>query len=311
MTLKELKKKKINIMEYLRDNHNIDFNDKDIIKCSYDMQAGSYIKGYKNLSHVPVLVRRKTNDYALEEIDNVEYHNLWYEAAANIFDSLDYNSILDAGTGEATTLHGIMKNSKKIPQQIYGVDISLSRVLYASNFYSKEFSQHNSSFVTGNIFDLPFADSSIDLVFTCHAIEPNTNKEKDILQELYRVAKKYLLMIEPSYNLGSDATKENILKHKYITKLYSTAIELGYKVIRYELFDISMDKNMSEIIIIEKNTETTENQSVYACPICKKTLKYHNNQFYCHNCLLVYPVINNIPVLNREYGILCSKFLEF
>ena len=186
MTLKELYDKKINIMEYLRDNHNIDFNDKDIIKCSYDMQAGSYIKGYKNLSHVPVLVRRKTNDYALEEIDNVEYHNLWYEAAANIFDSLDYNSILDAGTGEATTLHGIMKNSKKIPQQIYGVDISLSRVLYASNFYSKEFSQHNSSFVTGNIFDLPFADSSIDLVFTCHAIEPNTNKEKDILQELYR-----------------------------------------------------------------------------------------------------------------------------
>ena len=56
MTLKELYDKKINIMEYLRDNHNIDFNDKDIIKCSYDMQAGSYIKGYKNLSHVPVLV---------------------------------------------------------------------------------------------------------------------------------------------------------------------------------------------------------------------------------------------------------------
>ena len=77
MTLKELYDKKINIMEYLRDN------------------------------------QRKTNDYALEEIDNVEYHNLWYEAAANIFDSLDYNSILDAGTGEATTLHGIMKNSKE------------------------------------------------------------------------------------------------------------------------------------------------------------------------------------------------------
>ena len=32
MTLKELYDKKINIMEYLRDNHNIDFNDKDIMK---------------------------------------------------------------------------------------------------------------------------------------------------------------------------------------------------------------------------------------------------------------------------------------
>ena len=72
-----------------------------------------------------------------------------------------------------------------------------------------------------------------------------------------------------------------------------------------------MDKNMSEIIIIEKNTETTENHSVYACPICKKSLKHHNNQLYCENCLLIYPVINYIPVLNKEYGILCSKFLEF
>ena len=59
---------------------------------------------------------KKIQDYALEEIDKVEYRNLWYEAAANIFDSLDYNSILDAGTGEATTLHGIMKNSKKLSQ---------------------------------------------------------------------------------------------------------------------------------------------------------------------------------------------------
>lgn len=311
MTLKELYDKKVNIMEYLRNNQNIDFNDKDIIKCSYDMQAGSYIRGYTNIPHTPVLVRRKINNYALEEIDNIEYHEQWYEAAAQIFDSLDYKSMLDAGTGEATTLHGIMKNSKKIPQQIYGVDISLSRILYASNFYSKEFSNHKSNFVTGNLFELPFTDSSIDMVFTCHSIEPNTNKEKEILQELYRVTKKYLLMIEPSYNLGSDATKENIIKNKYIKNLHNTAVALGYNVVRYELLDISLDKNMSEIIIIEKNIEIKESQSVYACPICKNPLKYHNNQYYCQNCLLVYPVINNIPVLNREYGILCSKFLEF
>lgn len=311
MTLKELYDNKVNIMEYLRNNENIDYNDKDIIKCSYDMQAGSYVNGYINKPHIPVNIRQKSNNYILEEIDNVDYHNLWYQAAAQIFDSLDYNSVLDAGTGEATTLHGIMSNVKKIPQSIYGVDISLSRILYASNFYSKKFPNHNSNFCTGNIFELPFADSSIDLIFTCHAAEPNTNQEKSILQELYRATKKYLVLIEPSYNLGSDLTKENIIKNKYIKNLHGTAVELGYKILRYELFDISLNKNMSEVIIIEKTAEQQNLKSVYACPICKKPLEYHNNQYYCQNCLLVYPVINNIPVLNREYGILCSKFLEF
>lgn len=54
MTLKELYDNKVNIMEYLRNNENIDYNDKDIIKCSYDMQAGSYVNGYINRPHIPV-----------------------------------------------------------------------------------------------------------------------------------------------------------------------------------------------------------------------------------------------------------------
>lgn len=312
MTLKELYEKKINIMEYLRNNQNLDFNDEGIIKCSYDLQAGSYIQGYKNRSNKQVNIRYKANNYELQVMDSLEYDNLWYQSAANILDSLSYSSILDAGTGEATTLHGIMTKVNNLPHRIIGVDISLSRILYANDFYKSECPNHNSDFVTGNIFELPFIDSAVDVIFTSHAVEPNTNNEKLILQELYRVAAKYVVLIEPSYNLGSEATKEHIIKHKYIKNLHSTALELGYNVIRYELFDISKDQNMSEVIIIEKNSSASVNkEDIYACPICKKSLKHHNNQLYCENCLLIYPVINNIPVLNKEYGILCSKFLEF
>lgn len=313
MTLKELYNNKINIMEYLRNNSNIDFNDKEIIKYSYDLQAGSYIKDYLNPSNNIIHVRQKKNDCDLEEIDYITYVDIWYKAAANILNSLNCSSLLDAGTGEATTLHGILKHSSNQFKQIFGIDISLSRILYASSFFSKNlpFPDLKANFLTGSIFELPFTDSSIDLVFTCHAIEPNTNNEKAILQELYRVAKKYLVLIEPSYNLGSDATKENIVKHKYIRNLHNTAGELGYNIIKYELFDISIDKNMSEIIIIEKNKDIIDNNKILACPICKKPLLYHNHNYFCENCLLAYPIINDIPVLNKEYGILCSKYMEF
>lgn len=48
MDLKNIYNHGYNIMQYLRDKQNIDNNNIDIITCAYDMQAGSYIKGYES-----------------------------------------------------------------------------------------------------------------------------------------------------------------------------------------------------------------------------------------------------------------------
>jgi hypothetical protein len=57
---------------------------------------------------------------------------------------------------------------------------------------------------------------SMDVVLTVHAVEPNRGRGKQILSELLRVAKRYLVMIEPRFELGSDVTKSRIERHRYV-----------------------------------------------------------------------------------------------
>ena len=45
-------------------------------------------------------------------------------------------------------------------------------------------------------------------------------------------------MVEPTFGLGNEETKENILKHKYIKELHKSIIDLGYNLIEYRMFDL-------------------------------------------------------------------------
>ncbi len=36
---------------------------------------------------------------------------------------------------------------------------------------------------------------------------------------------------------------------------------------------------------------------ILVCPKCRGELEYRDNVLICHNCRLVYPVIDDIPVL--------------
>lgn len=42
----------------------------------------------------------------------------------------------------------------------------------------------NVNLFVANLFHIPLVDSSMDLLYTCYAIEPNGGKEKEILQEI-------------------------------------------------------------------------------------------------------------------------------
>lgn len=309
-----------NIMEFFRNINNTTANSSDSILYSYDIQTGSYIKKYLESFENNTLYMDVIHNGLECKLSKNEYFKLQSHYINSIFQSLDFSSFLDAGTGECSTLYNIFSNNLTFwkTKKIYAADISLSRVLYGKRFIDTLKEKINVNFFTGNLLNIPLSDSSIDVVFTNHAIEPNTDKEKEILQELYRIANKYLVLIEPSYSLGNEETKNNIDKHKYIKNLYNSAKELNYNIIDYRLHNISFFTNNSEIIIIKK-TDVKDNEessniteeNIYSCPVCKNKLIYHNNNYFCNNCFLLYPVINDIPILNKNNGILCSKYMEF
>ena len=164
-------KKNVNIIEYLSNNSSL--SQEEIITISYDLQSGSYIKYYES-----------------DKESGLKYVN----EIIKIISSIEYSSILEVGIGDSTTLTNVilysdLQNIKKI----YGFDCSLSRVLYAKQ-YMKRNNILNFELCVASLLNMPYQDSSIDLVYTSHSIEPNGGMEKEILSELYRVANKYLIL---------------------------------------------------------------------------------------------------------------------
>jgi len=278
-----------NIMQYLKDSKNIDHNTNEFIQTSYDMQAGSYI-------------------------DYVEGHKEFWEkytsAFAQVLNKYPSNTILEVGVGEATTLVHTMRKLKNSSMQIYGFDISWSRIKMGKE-YTEKHQLKNVSLFVADLFHIPIKDNAIDLVYTSHSLEPNGGREKEALKELYRVTNKYLVLLEPAYELADKKAQEAMKQKGYVTNLTEAAKKLKYKIIEHRLFEYSANPmNPSGVIIIEKNAKGVAVKHPMACPITGAELKFQNDSYFCKESMLAYPVIQGIGCLQPENAIIASRYLD-
>jgi uncharacterized protein YbaR (Trm112 family)/ubiquinone/menaquinone biosynthesis C-methylase UbiE len=289
-SIKVLYEKGENIIQYLRDVDKRNFNTIEDILISYDFQAGSYIKHFYS---------------------NQDFQKKYAENIASTINRLGlFNSVMEAGVGEATTLGVMIKFLSQKPRHAFGFDLSWSRLFFAQNFL-KDQDVTNATLFTSDLFEIALPDNSIDLVYTSHSVEPNGGKEKEALIELYRVAKKYLVLLEPSYEFGSHAARQRMEKLGYVTNLYATAIDLGYEVIEHRIFDsYNNPLNPTGLLIIKKNSsESDVNEPYLACPVTKTKLKNDKNTtLYSEESLLAYPIIKSIPCLLKQNAILATHF---
>ena len=277
-----------NIMQYFREKEESFENSPDAILVSYDLQTGSYIE-------------------ALKDPDVRAYHNLYCSKLAQALNGLSPGSLLEAGVGEATTLSGTFSLLPEKPREIAGFDISWSRAFYAQNYFSTVCQAPANLFV-GDLFSIPLCDNSYEVVFTSHTVSSNTGREREALAELFRVARRYVLLLEPSYEFGDQASRENMDRHRYCRDLRAIAQELGFAVKDYRLFDNNWPASDMELLLIEK--QGTEPVGTFACPISLTPLVEHAGQFFCKDCGLVFPVVGGIPCLLDSSAILATKFLE-
>jgi ubiquinone/menaquinone biosynthesis C-methylase UbiE len=290
--IKELYDQGENVIQLLRSSYGIYHNTPEIIEISYDMQTGSYIEGLA--------------DPAMQAF-NLKYTQ---DVAKTILSLCDPVTIMEAGVGEATTLSGVCKNINKNEMTSYGFDLCWSRVFYGREWLQKQ-AVKNCQLFTGSLFDIPIKDNAIDVVYTSHSIEPNGGHEERLIKELYRVTKKYLILLEPGYELASEAAQKRMEKHGYCKNLFSTCKNLGLDVLRYELFPhASNPLNPTAIIVIKKNAESHQPGSVFACPKYKTPLEMIGEHYFSQESLLVYPIIDGIPCLRIENGVLASKYPE-
>jgi ubiquinone/menaquinone biosynthesis C-methylase UbiE len=280
-----------NIMELGRDILASDKNLTILSEIAYDLQSGSYVSNVLN---------------------DAESYSKWHKQIANILNPYvnKHSSLLEIGCGEATTLTGVIKELNRPIANKLGFDISWSRCAIGLDWLKTNSIEAN--LFVADIFNIPLQDSSIDVVYTCHSLEPNGGREKEAISELLRVARNVVAIIEPIYELASTKAQERMTKYGYVTNLKETLRSISNLEVReYKLLDFSLNKlNPTGLILIEKSGPilSKKSQIQWRCPFSKTNLTQYKDAFYSNEAGLAYPFLKNIPLLHVDHAILASKY---
>jgi SAM-dependent methyltransferase len=290
-----------NAMEWCREyfSHcggDVEGNDLFATLVAYDLQSGSYT----------ARVRQDRNQ-----------HRLWCQQVAGLLDLVcqSGDTVLEVGVGEATTLAGALQAMKVQPNLAIGFDVSWSRVA-EGRAWLEEMGQKASLFV-GDLFSIPLADSSVDVVYSSHSLEPNGGKELEALAECLRVSRKSVVLIEPIYELALPVAQERMRLHGYVKGLKKAAEKLGAEVAAYHLLDYSPNPlNPSGVIHLRKPATSLDqdveldprhNTPQWRCPMTGVILEPGLEFFVADELGLVYPVLQGVPMLRPEHAIVASK----
>jgi ubiquinone/menaquinone biosynthesis C-methylase UbiE/uncharacterized protein YbaR (Trm112 family) len=275
------------------------YNSEKSIEIAYDLQSGSYIEQAKR---------------------NKKQINAWAKEIAKIIQPyIDNNQmILDCGTGEATTFIHFLNYLSIPPKKALAFDLSLSRVRLGEHYAQKN-TRYNEKlvFFCASMEDIPLPKSSIDLVLTFHALEPNHGREKILIKELFRVSKSYVMLFEPCYEYNSDEGKKRMQQLGYIRNIDKTISSLrGVIEKKIPMKNISNPLNPTycwiikvpkELSISKIVKETDGSYTSFECPISKQKLQYKNGYLWSKEGMYAYPSIDGIPFLKKENAIVYSK----
>ena len=273
--LKKLYLNETNINQYLRKKTNL--SEKEIIKLSYDVQSGSYVKNYNYFKSKKVLSQ------VIKEIN-----------------STNYKSLMDFGCGELTNFYTLIDNIKTKNKIFVANDLSFSRILIGKKFLKKKKKKIQLNLFSNNSIRIPLPDNSIDIVTSCHALEPNKNNAHKILKELWRISKKKLILLEPNNQLGDKLIKKRFEKHNYILDLEKKIkkITLKYKIINNK-FNFN-PTNPASIFILEKNSNKNNNFNFLNPKDNNDILKKKLNFYYSQKTGEVFPILDDIVIFNKN-----------
>lgn len=173
-----------------------------------DSMTPEYVEGLYN--KIAVSDRSYINDYKTE--DNLKTKMV--NEIIDILSAFDFKSVLDVGAGELTTLLPIAKRFGKSKKYI-ALDLALLRLKKGKPFFEKE-SGLKVKTIHASAANIQLPDKSVDLVFTAHCLEAMPYDFKKAIDEMCRVSKHWVILIEPSFENGNIHEKIKILGYDYV-----------------------------------------------------------------------------------------------
>ncbi len=282
-----------NITALLRKDFDSATNTEEIIETAYDLQTGSYLMALED----PRMLRHK-EDYGRA-------------IAAEISALTTATSILEPGVGEGTTLSFVRRAFETPPAHIHGFDISWSRLACCRRWLSRQ-NNPDVFLSVASLLHAPYADNSFDVVYTSHTVEPNGGRERPVLAELYRVASRYLILLEPGYELANEEAQDRMRSLGYCRGLPDHAEALGMTVVKHALFPHTANPlNPTAITVIAKAPDAPAATPALACPRYGTPLADYPDSLYSEGSLRAYPKVQAIPCLRREDGIIASAYRRY
>ena len=264
-----------------------------IIEAAYDLQSGSYVD-------------------AMNDPSSVAQKRAYSEEFAGVVAGLgQFGSLLKAGVSEAITLAGLLEQMPYEFPIVRGFDLCWSRTAFGRRWLAQR-GFGSVELCTGSLAAIPFQDDSFDVVCTSHSIEPNGGAEVPILRELHRVARRFVVLLEPSYEMASDEGRARMDRLGYCRGLPDVAAGLGFDVIEHRPIEsVSNVLNPTQVLVISKGDGRPQSGTEYACPQYRVPLEEFEDGFYSPEALAVYPRLGGIPCLRVENQIVASHYPSF
>lgn len=290
-----------NVTELLRLQKNASANTSEIIETAYDLQAGTYIAAAQTK---PEQLIRYCDEIAAVLNGHI----------------ISTGSLLDIGTGELTTLSHLVAALGVKPKSIYAFDISWSRLRKGMDYAKQNMGadyQKLTSFV-GDIQHIPLLDKSVNVTTSSHALEPNGGRLKELLAELFRVTRDKLVLVEPCYEINTDAGKERMDRLGYIKNINGAVAELGGKIVeKITVKNIANPLNPSVCFIVTPPpcefppiVDNAHLENIFSVPGAHYPLKRVEDFFFSSETGLCFPILKNIPVLKLQSAILASALCD-
>lgn len=280
-----------NVIANMRSEYAGDIAQAQAVEISYDLQAGSYIAAMDNPAYRATKLA-------------------WASRLAALLDELGADSVCEAGTGEATTLCHVAAEMRR-PCHVSGFDLSLSRVLFARDYLRRH--QVEADLFCADIEKIPLPDAAVDVVITNHSLEPNGGNEAGLLRELHRVAARYLVLIEPDFEGGSEAQRQRMLQHDYVRAIPRHLAALPGRIMRHEPWPYDYNPlNKAALTVFEKLPSSQPRARFgFVSPITKRPLVPMGEYLYCETEGLLYPAPFGLPVLRDEVAVMCAHATNF
>jgi hypothetical protein len=267
-----------NVVEGLSQND--DTSRRLAIEIAYSLQSGSYTEF--SASELAKTVR-------------LESHSI----VEPLLRAHKIETLLDCGTGEGTRWLDFAYPT----QHLYCLDASFHRLLYCRQNLGTVEAIAKASVIKGNMVSLPFSPGSVDAVFSCHAIEPNTERDAQlIIEQMFSTARRLVVIMEPNYRDARPEMKARMERHGYARNIWDAALaQQGYTVIAEGVFETATNPlNRTSYLIACRDRTPPMPESVYSSSVNQSPLRRLDDLWLDANDCMAFPILNGINCFAPE-----------